>query len=226
MTKSNSETTKSSGSRLRSNLLRGIAVLFPVYLTFIMIRFLIEIFSKPLAPVFRWIMKRVGLAGYPWMIEGFIIFSSFMVTLVLVITVGAVAQRVFGRRIVGFFEKILAKLPVIRTIYRAFRELTRIMTGETAQSYRKAVYVTLPGDAGRVLGFVTGTLLGAEGKNYYTVLVPTTPNITTGFLLLLEAHQIEDTHLTPEAALRLIISAGILNEENHSDSPPSSSAGP
>jgi hypothetical protein len=137
MTKSNSETTKSSGSRLRSNLLRGIAVLFPVYLTFIMIRFLIEIFSKPLAPVFRWIMKRVGLAGYPWMIEGFIIFSSFMVTLVLVITVGAVAQRVFGRRIVGFFEKILAKLPVIRTIYRAFRELTRIMTGETVQSYRK-----------------------------------------------------------------------------------------
>ncbi len=210
------KTRKSDKGKFRRNIIKGIAVLFPVYLTFIMIRFLIGAFSKPLTPIFRWLAEEKYLTFIEdqWIINGLIVGVSLVVTVILLSIVGAIAQRMIGRRIVDFFEGILGKLPLIRTIYKAFRELTRILTGEAADAYKKVVYVELPGQTGKVLGFITGSITLKDHGYFHTVFVPTAPNITTGFLLLLNSDQFVETHLTPEEGLRIVISAGVLNSQS------------
>ncbi len=208
---------KKPGSRLRSNIVRGLAVLFPVYLTYLMMSFLIRSCAKPLSPLFRWIALKthLGMAGvdHPrWILDSIIMVTSLVVTLALVIGVGAIAQRVIGRKLFHLLESILDRVPLIRTIYKTFREITRIMTGEATQAYKKVVYVTLPGELGMVLGFTTGKISINNSEEFHTVFVPTVPNITTGFLLLLKPDQFKETDLTPEEGLRIIISAGILNK--------------
>jgi len=213
-TKENPKDSRTFTARVRNNLVRGIAVLFPVYLTFVLLQFLIRIFSKPLTPAARWITRFFDLEINPLMTETMIVTSSPIVTLVLLVIVGLIAQKVIGARIVSFFERILNRLPIIRTIYRATRELTRIMTGDSAHSYRKVVCLTLPGEIGKVLGFITGSIDPGDGIEYHTVFVPTTPNITTGFLLLMKADQFVETNLTPEEGLRFILSAGVLSNKS------------
>jgi len=209
------EARKKSG-KLRANIVRGLAVLFPVYLTFLLLRFLIRAFSKPLTPAFRWLAEEYDLTmitGSALAIESLIVAASLAVTLILLAIVGAIAQKVIGRKIVSFFESLLEKVPLIRTIYRTFRELTRIMTGEAAHTYKKVVYLNLWDDSGKALGFITGSVELVKGDVYHTVFVPTAPNITSGYLLLLKPDQYKETSITPEDGLRIIISAGVLSQK-------------
>jgi uncharacterized membrane protein len=216
----NAPVQKSSRSRIQSNIVRGLVVLFPAYFTFILIQFLIRWLSKPLTPALRWSMDQLNFKASPLLTEWIIILSSLTLTLIFIGIIGSIAQKMFGRRIVAFLEKTLAKVPVIRTIYKTFREITRIMTGEAALSNQKTVYIDLPGNTGKVLGFITGSITLNDGKLYQTVFVPTTPNITTGFLLLLLPDQIHFTHLSPDEGLRTVLSAGVLtNEESQQNDP-------
>ncbi|MBN1354927.1 DUF502 domain-containing protein [bacterium] len=210
-------THKKPGSRARSNFVKGLVVLFPMYFTFLMIQFLIRWLSKPLTPAVRWVMDRLNFNASTPVTDAIVIMSSLTLTLIFIGIVGAIAQKVIGRKTVELFERILEKVPVIRTIYKTFREITRIMTGEATRSFQKTVYIDLPEDTGKVLGFITGSILMNDGRLYHSVFVPTTPNITTGFLLLLRPEQIRHTHLSPEEGLRFVLSAGVLSNHEVQD---------
>lgn len=201
-------------TRLRANLVRGLAVLFPFYLTLIMVRFLLRTFSKPLSPAIRWIAQHLAydIQADPALENLVIISVSLIVTFIAIVFVGAFAQRVIGRRIMHLFDVIFDRLPFIRTIYRTFREFARIVTGDTASNYKKVVEIALPGiPSGRLLGFVTGSMVMEDGIRYLTIFVPTAPNVTTGFLIFLKEEDVSETSLTPEEGLRMMISAGILS---------------
>ncbi len=204
----------SLGIIIRRNFVRGLAALIPLYLTFLMVQFLIHSLTRPLTPAARWVTQFLGFDINPQITEIIVIATSFIITLTAIVFVGLIAQRVVGRRIVGLYERILDKLPVVRTIYKAFREFTRILTGDAVSAYRKVVYVNLPGNSGRVLGFITGSLDPGDGTTYHTVFIPTTPNISTGFLLLMKPDEFYETSLTPDEGLRVILSVGILSNRN------------
>jgi len=207
---------KSIGSKIRANLVRGLAVLFPFYLTLIMIRFLLQTFSKPLSPVIRWVSQHLAYdtKAYPHVENMLIIGVSLIITLIAILFVGALAQRVIGRRIVQLFEAIMERLPFVRTIYKTFREFTRIVTGDAGENYKRVVEIPLPGiPAGKLLGFVTGNMILDDGLNYLTIFVPTAPNVTTGFLLFLKSEDVIETSMTPEEGIRMMLSAGILGRK-------------
>ncbi|MCD4655187.1 DUF502 domain-containing protein [bacterium] len=207
---------KSPYARLRSNLVKGLAVLFPFYLTLIMIRFLLRAFSKPLSPVVRWVANHLAYdtQANPYIENILIIGVSLITTLLAILFVGALAQRVIGRRIMRLFEATFERLPFVRTIYRTFREFTRIVTGDAADAYKKVVEIALPGiPSGRLLGFVTGSMVMDDGIRYLTIFIPTAPNVTTGFLIFLKSDEVRETSLTPEEGLRMMLSAGILGRK-------------
>jgi len=208
------QNTRSIGLVIRRNFVRGLAALVPLYLTFLMVQFLIHSLTRPLTPAARWVTQFLGFDINPQITEIIVISTSFLVTFIAIVFVGLIAQRVVGRRFVNLYEKILDKLPVVRTIYRAFREFTRILTGDAVSAYRKVVYVKLPGNTGRALGFITGSLDPGDGTTYHTVFIPTTPNISTGFLLLMKPDEFFETDMTPDEGLRVILSVGILSNRN------------
>ena len=202
---------------MRANLVRGLAVLFPFYLTVIMIRFLLRAFSKPLSPVIRWITNQLTIdtTSHPTLENIIIVSISLTITLIVILFVGALAQRVFGRKIMNVFEATFERLPLVRTIYRTFREFTRIVTGDASTNYKKVVEIALPGiPTGKLIGFVTGSMVMEDGQRYFTVFVPTAPNVTTGFLIFLKSEDVTESSLTPEEGLRMMISAGILGRES------------
>ncbi|MBN1550959.1 DUF502 domain-containing protein [bacterium] len=205
--------TKIKRSKIRTNLVRGIAVLFPVYLTYLMIPFLIAFFSKPLTPAFKQIFLRLQIDAPQPVIDTIVILSSLLVTMLLLFFTGMIAQRVIGRKTVDFLERMLNKLPIVRTIYKAFREITKIMTGESVQAYEKVVYINLPDGMGKVLGFITGTIKVENNEMLHTVFVPTAPNITSGFLLLMKPEQLRSAQISPEEGIRLVLSAGVLTND-------------
>lgn len=204
-------------SRLRGHLVRGIAVLFPFYLTVIMIRFLIETISKPLSHPIRWIARllAVDIKAHPSIENVLVIGTSLLITLGFIMFVGILAQRVFGRRIMKFFEATFERLPLINTVYRTFREFTRILTGESVEAYKKVVQVGIPGSSGKMLGFVTGTMIMDDNQPYLIVFLPTAPNVSTGFLMFLPAAEVTETSLTTEEAFKLIVSIGIINHRTN-----------
>ncbi len=209
------EAKRSIYSRLRGNLVRGLAVLFPFYLTIIMIRFLIRTISKPLIRPLRWFSRLIALDidANQTLENALIVGLSLLITFILVLSVGMLAQRVFGRRIMKFFEMTFEKLPLVNTFYRTFREFTRILTGETGEAYKKVVLVAIPGSTtGKTLGFVTASMKLDDNLPYLLVFVPTAPNISTGFLLFLPQNEVIETTLTSEDAFKIIVSIGILNK--------------
>lgn len=209
-----SDSKKTPYHRIRGNLVRGLAVLFPFYLTIIMVRFLIRTISKPLSQPIRWIANQFAfdIMAQPAIENTLVVGVSLLLTLLLVLFVGMLAQRVFGRRLMKMFEATFERLPLVRTIYKTFKEITRILTGDTGEAYKKVVLVPLPGSPGKIIGFITGTMSFDDKVPYLLVFVPTVPNISTGFLLLLPQKEIIETTLTPDEAFKIIVSIGILNK--------------
>lgn len=197
---------------MRAHLVRGLAVLFPFWLTIIMLKFLIENISKPLSVPIVKVASRLNI-GAEFDPDSVIVTGlSLVITLLVLLFVGALAQRVLGRKIMHLFEATIERLPLVRTIYKTFREFTRIVTGDAGASYKKVVEIPLPGiPSGRLLGFVTGNMVLDNGIRYLTVFVPTAPNVTTGFLVFLKSEDVRETSLTPEEGLRMMLSAGILS---------------
>lgn len=206
------DSTPHSSWNIKANLIRGIAVLFPLYFTFILVRFLVQIFSKPLAPAFRLLSKFFDINIPTPILETLIALSSFIFTIVLIIVSGAIAQRVVGRKIGALIESTLERLPLIRTIYKTLRDIVRMVTGTHTQNYQQVVFVCLPGKDAKTIGFVTGSMRMSSGEEYLSVFVPTVPNITTGFLLYFKPECVEHTDIKPDQALRMFLSAGVLQQ--------------
>lgn len=179
-----------------------------------MIRFLITAISKPLSHPIRWFahLFALDIKAHPFIENALIVGISLLLTLSLILFVGLLAQRVFGKRIMKLFEVTFEKLPLVNTLYRTFREFTRILTGDAGDTYKKVVLVSIPGSQGKTIGFVTASLMLDDTMPYLTVFVPTAPNISTGFLLFLPQHEVIETTLTSEEAFKIIVSIGILNK--------------
>ena len=207
-------------SRIRGNLLRGIAVLIPFYLTILILKFLAQMISTPLSRPIRWISRlfTLDIQKYPFLENILVVGVSLTLMLLFIFFVGAIVQRVFGHRLMRLFERTFEGLPLVNTIYRTFREFTRILTGESVEKYRNVIMVSLPGSKGKMLGFVTGKTTLEDNQPYLTVFVPTVPNISTGFLLFLPKDEVTETSLTTEEAIKMIISIGILNPPNSKES--------
>jgi uncharacterized membrane protein len=200
-------------SRLRGYFFRGIAVLIPFYFTIVVIRFLIETISTPLSYPIRWLFRliAVDLRALPILENIIVVGTSLIITLSIIIIVGALVRWVVGRRIMTLFDVTFDRLPLVNIIYRTIKEFTRILTGDSVDKYKKVVMVSVPGSSGKTIGFVTGTMILEDSLPYLVVFVPTCPNISTGFLLFLPEHEVMETSLSTEDAFKVLVSIGILN---------------
>ena len=182
---------------LKSKIFAGIAALFPIYLTYIVLKFLFVTLEKISAPM----LKNIGVE-----IPGL----GILLTLILIYLLGLVVTNFLGRKIFNLGERILKKVPIVNTIYTTLKQITDTFTKGTAETFEGAVYIQYPRKDLWTMAFISGESTSKEGVSYYHLFVPTTPNPTSGFFLMIPRADTIPTGMSVEEGLKTIISGGML----------------
>ena len=194
----------------RRKMIAGLLVVLPIFVTFFVIKFLFTMIGGILSPV---VVRAVGSFGFSpnSKIDEFIITAvAFILTFVALYFIGVVATNFLGKFIIRFYESILHNVPVIKNVYTSSKKLLEIISLPTTQSFKRVVIVEYPRVGMKAFAFVTGGLKTKSGVELSSIFIPTTPNPTSGFLIYLPEQDIEETDLSIEEGMKLIVSGGIL----------------
>jgi len=195
-------------ARLRKYFIAGLLVWVPLVVTFLLVRFTINLVDRTLVLVPRK-YRPEELLGFE--IPG----VGLVLTIVVMLITGAIVANLFGRRLVNIWEDFLSKIPFVRTVYSTVKQVTSTLFSDTSQSFREVVLVEYPRKGTWVLAFVTGEtpefLTQAAKKELINLFVPTTPNPTSGFYVMVEPKEIRKLEISVEDGLKMILSAGVIN---------------
>ena len=194
-------------ARLRNYFLAGIVVLVPIGFTLYLTIFLIKISSK-LLPI------EINPNSYlPFSIPGL----EILLSVIIIIIVGGISLSFFGKRIVSLINDIFKKIPILRTIYSAIGQMTQSFTS-TGKDKKSVVLVEYPKKGSWAVGFATkendGEISKKVNKQMINVFVPTTPNPTSGFLLMYPKDEVIYLDMSFEEASKFIVSAGTSDPSN------------
>ena len=200
------ENKSSFFSRIRNYFIAGIVVLIPIGITIYLTLFFISISSKILP-------KELNPNHYlPYNIPG----VEIIIALLLITIIGWLSLSFLGKKLINVFETILQKIPILRTIYSAIGQMTETFT-KTDKDKKNVVLVEYPRKGSWAVGFATrdnkGEITKKTKRNLINVFVPTTPNPTSGFLLMFPKEEVIYLDLTFEEASKFIVSAGTSNPD-------------
>ena len=181
----------------RAKLFAGVATLLPLYLTYVVIRFLFESLEKMSGPI----LKQFGL-GIPGL--------GIILTIILIYLLGIIVTNFLGRKIFDIGESIVKRVPIVSMIYTTLKQITDTFTKGTTDAFEGVVYIQYPRQGLWTMAFISGKSENKDGIPFFHIFVPTTPNPTSGFFLLIPQADAISTGMTVEEGLKTIISGGLL----------------
>ena len=198
------KTKRSLFSSLRNNFIAGVVVLIPIGITLYLTLFIIKISSKILP-------KEINPNYYlPYNIPGL----EILISIIIITFVGWLSLSFLGKKLFDVFELVLNKIPILRTIYSAVGQLTETFAKSKGDK-KSVVLVEYPRKGTWVVGFATkenqGIIKNKIKEELVNVFVPTTPNPTSGFLLMLPKKDLIYLDVSFEQASKFIVSAGTTN---------------
>jgi uncharacterized membrane protein len=200
--------------RLRNYFLTGLVLVAPAFITLWIVWFLIgwvDGLIKPLIP------RQYNPDSYlPVPIPGF----GLLVGLIALTLIGALTANLVGRTLVGFGERILERMPLVRTIYRGSKQIFETVFSGSAKQFQRAGLIEYPRLGLWSVAFIATSArgevaarIGRPDDEVLSVFLPTTPNPTSGFLLYVKASDVIMLDMTIEEAAKLVISAGLVAPE-------------
>ena len=198
------EKKRSIFAKFRNYFITGVVVLIPIGITIYLTIFIVSISSKI-------IPKEINPNHYlPYDIPGL----EIVIAVVLITLIGWLSLSFLGKKLLNLFNMILKKIPILRTIYSAIGQMTETFT-KTDKDRKNVVLVEYPRKGSWAVGFATkensGEITNKLKKNLINVFIPTTPNPTSGFLLMFPKDEVIYLDLTFEEASKFIVSAGTSN---------------
>jgi uncharacterized membrane protein len=196
-----------SSKSLRSYLLAGLVVWLPILITMGVLRFIIDLLDNTLALIPRAFQPDQLLGIH---IPGLGVILSF----ILLISTGILATNFFGQRIVSWGESVLAKIPFVRSIYNAVKQIINTLLSTNSEAFRKVLLIEYPRKGLWSIAFQTGS--ASEEINQFaqedmvSVFIPTTPNPTSGFLMMVPKVDTKELTMSIDEALKFIISLGVM----------------
>ena len=200
--------------KIKSNLLAGIATIVPLALTVYVLQVTIELTIWIGGTVAEPLERFVNVT-FP----GFGLLSSLVGLLIVFLALfifGGLARNVFGKRVVKWVEGVFKKIPLVDSIYGTTKQLIETISGSNNDSFKKVVYIEYPRKGMWTLGFVTSESTNQANEEFYHLFVPTTPNPTSGFFLIIAKEDTTPADIDVEEAFRMIVSSGIVG--NHKNS--------
>ncbi|CAI08585.1 DUF502 domain-containing protein [Aromatoleum aromaticum] len=140
--------------------------------------------------------------------------AGLVVGLLIVLATGLVAANVIGQKLVRYWEALLARIPVVKSLYYGVKQVSDTLFSSTGQAFRKALLVQYPRHGSWTIAFLTGAP-GGDAANHLkgdhvSVYVPTTPNPTSGFFLMMPKEDVIELDMSVDEALKYIISMGVV----------------
>lgn len=194
--------------RLRNYLITGILVTAPIAITVSLIWLIVDLVDtsvEALLPV-----DKYPVLYLPFQIPG----SGLILSLITLIIIGWFAAGVFGRFFVRIGENIVARMPIVRSVYGALKQIFETVLAQQSNAFRQVVLLEYPRRGIFAIGFVTGVTQG-EVQNLtddtvINIFLPTTPNPTSGFLLFVPKRDLVVLDMTVEEGIKMVISGGIV----------------
>ena len=183
---------------VKTKFFAGLVALIPMVLTFYVLRFIYILMNQISAPIVKkYFDLEIPLLG----ISGMIIFIYLL---------GIIVTNLIGVKILELGEIILRKVPLVSTIYVTFKQITNTLTLNNNQSFQGTVYIEYPKKNLWTIAFISGSSKNNNNNEYYHLFVPTTPNPTSGFFIVIRKNKTIPTGLSVEDSLKTIISGGLL----------------
>jgi uncharacterized membrane protein len=192
---------------LRRYLIAGLLIWLPLGVTYLTFRFLLDLVDRlvPLLPV-RY--QPDTLLGYH--VPGF----GALLALVVLLATGVLVANFIGRQFVGLWEDLLNRIPLVRSIYSGVKGLTETLVSGTGASFRRVVMIEYPRKDIWTLGFVTATGIAEidakSGRRQACIYVPTTPNPTSGFIVMVPEDEVIELEMSVDAAMKMIVTLGVV----------------
>ncbi len=191
---------------MKRYLITGLLIWIPLVITIWVLHFLVSTMDQSL-----------GLLPPQWQPEAFfgrkIPGLGAILTVVIVLVTGVLASNILGQRLVVFWESILRRIPVVNSIYVGVKQVSDTLFKPGGKAFRKAVLVEWPREGMWTIAFLTGVPGGDVANhlrgNYVSVYVPTTPNPTGGYFIMLPREDVIDLEMSVDDAFKYIISMGV-----------------
>ncbi|MFA7146961.1 MAG: DUF502 domain-containing protein [Candidatus Riflebacteria bacterium] len=196
-------TLKTIGSLIRTYLLTGVFMLIPVAITLYIIYFIFQFSDGILGGA---LAERIG-----YQIPG----MGLILTALICLLVGMIAQNYVGKRIIKGIDASMEKIPVVKSLYTGIKQVGNVIMQQNKSEFKRVVLLEYPKADCWALGFVTADFMypindERVAKNLVSIFVPTTPNPTSGFMLIISKDKIVDLNIDIEIAMKIVISGGLV----------------
>ncbi len=195
-------------SRIKKYFLTGLLVVVPISLTIYILTFLIAIVERFLP--YKYL---------PFYIPGL----GILITVLLIVGVGFLTSNYIGRKLLAMGDNIISRIPLVKSIYASVKQISQAVLSQDGKNFRRVVLIEYPRRGLYTLAFVTGVAGGeVQNKTEETVLnlfVPTTPNPTSGFYLMVPENEVTHLDMTTDEAFKLVVSGGMIAPPTRQSSP-------
>lgn len=199
----------SIAQRIRSNFFTGLVIVAPVVITGYLIWTVVTFIDAKVVPLVPAIYNPSTYLGKD--IPGF----GVVIFLIFTAITGAATKGLFGRQLVRFWEHLIARTPVVRSVYGGLKQIVETILSQSSATFQHACLVQYPRQGIWAIAFISTDTRGEvqdkiEKHDLYSIFLPTTPNPTSGFLLFVPKSDVVVLEMTVEDAAKLVISAGLV----------------
>lgn len=193
-------------TRLRNYLISGLLFWIPLILTIIVIKFFLEFLNN--------LIPQEYLPETIFNLDATIPGSGIILLFIIILITGILVTNILGRRLVALWEKLLNSIPGFRNIYNILKKVSDTVLNTSSESFKKAYLIQYPNKGIWVIAFQSGGYQGEAksiiGEELINLFVPTTPNPTSGFFVLIPKKDAFELDISVEDAFKLVISAGVV----------------
>ena len=210
-------------SKLIAFLGQGLLAVLPITITFLLLRMIFRFVEGNVAEVIALLPMTVQKGRFEYIAAELLAVGIIILGLILL---GAIVRTVFGRVILRQLDTMFEHIPVASAVYKATRQFVDMIGGSGKKSaLTTPVFVEYPCPDIWTIAFNTGHFVnvpfGKPGELHYSVFIPTTPNPTSGFLMIVPEHKVRPCDLSAEEAMKLVLTGGVIKSETHTTSFPS-----
>ena len=182
--------------------LTGIFAIAPLAMTYWILKITFEFLDNVTSPFLRKV--DIDIPGL-----------GLLLTLALVYALGLFVTNILGKKLFSWGERILTNIPIVKSIYSNIKQITQTFSGTSSRNFQSVVYLEYPRKRLWTLAFVTGSSTNDHKDKFFHLFIPTTPNPTSGFFIMVPQKDTIPAGMNVEEALKAVISGGMLAREKH-----------
>lgn len=191
----------------------GFFSIFPIGATVWLLKWLLTVLVGPAQSITKILLPNTTLFNATQPYASWVI--GFLLTISFVFTFGFLVSSFFGRILFTKIEQIIAQIPIANTLYKTIKSVIESISNSQNDAFQKVVMLEYPRKGIWTLALVTGESKNKDGKKFYHLFLPTSPNPTSGYMLYIATSDVKETDMSSEEAIKIIISGGALSSKDN-----------